>query len=128
MQPHATSTILILTTTTYNRSDNQYYFDFDDSVKSVALDIGAATNPLLFDQTQDTGQLVFAFEGNPAWLGPNWDATEKAAVSCRVDAFCALLRRYWWFAALSEEVKNVTFNVAPNPYCSSVEVKYAITA
>lgn len=92
------------------------------------------------DQAIDTGNLVFAFEANPSWRVECEKATELdarrigAPTKCPdssswdpnvgvgpYDTFCVMFRRYWFFAAMSDSVKNITFHVAPNPYCSSAE-------
>lgn len=106
--------------------DAEGMFAFDSSIKSVGIDIGAATNPLVFDMDRDASQLVLAFE--PVFaeqLGKDMErvAEEVAArggCETRWESFCINQRLVVIPSAVSSEIGHAEFHVGGNPYCSSL--------
>jgi len=108
--------------------DENGMFAFDDSIKSVAFDIGAATNPLYFDLGADATQLVFLFEALPgtsdgmevAFERDNVELQKRGGCDTRWDPFCGQDRYLWFKSAVSPKVGYVDFIVSDNPYCGSL--------
>lgn len=106
--------------------DKQGMFDFDDSITSVAIDVGAAMNPLIFDTDNDKSQMVLAFE--PIFwdtLGPDLeDRAREVAVrggcESRWETLCVNDRLVVFPSAMSDKVGHAKFRVAANAYCSSL--------
>jgi FkbM family methyltransferase len=102
-------------------------FSFDDSVRSVAIDVGAATNPLSFDLPVDSSQVAFFVEP-VQWktieedLATNFKRV-KASGGCgkQYDPACIHDRALVFPAAVSENLAHATFHVTANPYCGSLE-------
>merc|ERR1719353_959366 len=84
--------------------DEQGMFAFDGSIKSVAIDVGAANNPLTFDLGLDATQIVMMFEALPGhsdFLEAAFENDMKAAwkrggCDTRWDAVCMSDRFVWW--------------------------------
>jgi len=109
--------------------DENGMFAFDDSIKSVAIDVGAANNPLTFDLGIDSSQVVFMFEALPG----HSDGLEKAfetdirqvwknrgGCDTRWDGVCMSDRFVWWRAAVSPKVGYTNFVISNSPYCGSL--------
>lgn len=101
---------------------------FDNSVRSVAIDVGAATNPLPFDIIGDSSQVAFFVE--PV----QWKTVEESLETTYAEVkkyggcakhfephVCAMDRALVFPAAVSEELGHATFHVTSNPYCGSLE-------
>jgi FkbM family methyltransferase len=105
--------------------DEQGMFAFDN-ITSVAIDIGAANNPLIFDMDIDTNQMVLAFE--PIFAKQLGEDLERAAedvdarggCKSRWESHCVNQRLVVIPAAVSSEVGYATFHLAANPYCGSL--------
>jgi len=105
--------------------DDQGMFAFDN-ISSVAIDVGAANNPLTFDMDWDANQVVLAFE--PIFADQLAGDLEKAAeelnarggCKTRWDSFCANERLVIFPTAVSSEVGRTTFHLSDNPYCGSL--------
>jgi len=106
--------------------DDAGLFAFDDSIKSVAIDVGAASNPLLFDRDVDANHMVLAFE--PVFDKTLAVAMEKEAsevnarggCATRWEPACGNNRLVVFPSAVSSEVGYATFHLARNPYCGSL--------
>lgn len=108
--------------------DEKGMFAFDDSIHSVAFDVGAANNPLSFDIPEDGSQVVFMFE--PGWkdaIGEafEWDANgmwskERGGCDTKWDPFCAQDRFLWFSTAVSPKVGYTSFMESASPYCGSL--------
>lgn len=107
--------------------DEHGMFAFDDTIRSVAFDVGAATNPLNFDLDQDASQVVFNFE--PLQWKMLETAIETDSVNLQKrggcdniwDSFCAMHRFYVFPAAVSKDLGHAKFHATANPYCGSLE-------
>jgi len=104
-------------------------FAFDTSITSVAIDVGAANNPLTFDLGADSSQVVFMFEALPghsdflekAFEEDNqklWN--ERGGCDTRWEGFCMQDRFLWWNAAVSPKVGYTSFVISDSPYCGSL--------
>jgi len=106
--------------------DSQGMFAFDDSVKSVAIDVGAATNPLNFDMDIDASQITLAFEPvfdkqlEEAMERDAKEVEERGGCKHRWDSFCSNQRLVVLPSAVSSEVGHADIRLADNPYCSSL--------
>jgi len=108
--------------------DDKGMFAFDDSVKSVAIDVGAANNPLAFDMGEDANQVVLAFEPNTGMRETLANDMEKWArdiflrggCKSRWEPHCTDQRLVVFPAAMSSEVGYAEFHLGHNPYCSSL--------
>lgn len=108
--------------------DEQGMFAFDGSIKSVAIDVGAANNPLTFDLGLDATQLVMMFEALPGhsdFLEGAFENDMKAmwkrgGCDTQWDAVCMSDRFLWWRAAVSPKVGYTSFIVSNSPYCGSL--------
>jgi len=104
--------------------DDDGMFAFDDSIKSVAIDVGAASNPMIFDMDKDMSQLVLAFEPIFDLNTPFEDVAREVAgrggCTDRWESFCVNQRLVVFPAAMSSEIGLAEFHVAANPYCSSL--------
>lgn len=106
--------------------DSRGMFAFDSSVKSVAIDVGAAANPLIFDMDRDASQMVLAFE--PVFDKTLEEDMERAAKEVegrggckhRWESFCVNQRLVVLPSAVSSEVGHAKIRLADNPYCSSL--------
>jgi len=105
--------------------DEKGMFAFDSSIKSVAIDVGAATNPLPFDLPIDSSQVAFFVE--PVQWKTIEESLEQSyagvgACAKNFDAgICGLDRALIFPAAVSHELSHATFHVTANPYCGSLE-------
>lgn len=72
--------------------DDDGMFAFDDSIKSVAIDVGAASNPMIFDMDKDMSQLVLAFEPifdlNTAFEDVAKEVAGRGGCTDRWESFC----------------------------------------
>lgn len=106
--------------------DENGMFALDSNVQSVAIDVGAANNPLIFDLDIDANQVVLAFE--PVF----WDqlakdmetvakeVNERGGCETRYEGHCANQRLVVFPSAVSSQIGHAEFHVAANPYCSSL--------
>lgn len=103
-------------------------FAFGKSVKSVAFDVGAANNPMVFDLEQDASQVVFMFEGLPghsvaleeAFERDNQALQKRGGCDTQWDGFCMQDRFLWFRAAVSPKVGYTNFVISDSPYCGSL--------
>jgi hypothetical protein len=106
--------------------DEKGMFAFTPEIKSVAIDVGAADNPLSFDLDVDATQVAFYFEPLQ-WLTLQTkieaDAealNKRGGCTVRYDAFCSMQRFYVFPAAVSSELGEAEFHKTANPYCGSL--------
>jgi hypothetical protein len=108
--------------------DDDGMFAFDKSVKSVAIDVGAANNPLTFDLGIDASQVVFMFEALPghsdglekAFEKDNQALQQRGGCDTQWDGFCQQDRFLWFRSAVSPKVGYTDFVISSNPYCGSL--------
>jgi len=108
--------------------DEDGMFAFDGSIKSVAIDVGAANNPLTFDLGLDATQIVFMFEALPGHSEALQTAFEqdingawrRGGCDTRWDAVCMSDRFVWWRAAVAPKVGFTSFVLSDSPYCGSL--------
>jgi len=113
--------------------DDNGMFAFDKTIRSVAIDVGAATNPLSFDLHSDVTQVAFLVE--PLQWKTLEHAVEVDSVALhnrggcitRWDGFCAMDRFYTFAAAVSNKLGHSPFHATANPYCGSLEAFTADT-
>lgn len=106
--------------------NEQGMFDFDDSVKSIALDVGAANDPLIFDTDNDKSQIVLAFEPI-LWNRLGRDLEERASevasrggCASRWETLCVNQRLVVFPSAVSDKIGDAQFRIAQNVFCSSL--------
>jgi len=108
--------------------DEQGMFAFDGSIKSVAIDVGAANNPLTFDLGIDATQFVMMFEALPghsdgleqAFEQDNKAVWKRGGCDTQWDGVCMQDRFLWWRSAVSNKVGTTSFVISDNPYCGSL--------
>mmetsp|Transcript_27113 Transcript_27113/g.43448 ORF Transcript_27113/g.43448 Transcript_27113/m.43448 type:complete len:381 (-) Transcript_27113:10-1152(-) len=112
--------------------DDKGMFAFEDWVTSVAIDIAAMWNPLVFDLDVDAGQISFAFEAYPMWLWPFTLVNERfesegkelqAIGGCdrQWDPRCHTQRLYYWPAGVWTKVGYSWLHPAVEWGCHTLE-------
>jgi len=107
--------------------DDNGMFAFDKKIRSVAIDVGAANNPLSFDLEIDSTQVAFFVEPLQ-WKGleeaierDSGDLKKRGGCIKRFDGFCVMNRFYVFPAAVSNTLGHAPFHATGNPYCGSLE-------
>jgi len=107
--------------------DDDGMFAFESSIRSVAIDVGAANNPLPFDLDIDVSQVAFFVEPlqwkslEEAIERDSGDIKRRGGCIVRWDAFCTMNRFYTFPAAVSHTLGKAKFHATANPYCGSLE-------
>lgn len=102
-------------------------FNFNDQIKSIVIDVGAASNPMDFELSSDPTQFAFWVEPlqwmyvvddserNAKRYGPCVENAPRRSPTCVTD------RALLFPAAVSSKLTHLVFQETPNPFCGSLE-------